>query len=86
LTTVHAPPNTIERIETIWAVLSVDANGEGICGSRIGGSWMTLTVSDEKLVEKVLMPIARKLSADTGKKLRLVKFTMREEIMEITPP
>jgi hypothetical protein len=31
------------------------------------------------------MPLARQLSAATGKKLRLVKFTTREEIMEITP-
>lgn len=83
--TVHAPPNTIERIETIWAVLSVDATGEGLCGAQIHGRWMTLTVADERLVEKILVPIARDVSKATGKKLKLVKFTTREDIREITP-
>lgn len=79
---VHSPPNTIPRIETIWAVVSVDATGEGICGAMIGGQWMSLTTASEHLVPSLLQ-IAGDVSKMTKKKLRLIKMTAREDIEEI---
>lgn len=79
---VHSPPNTISHIETIWAVVSVDATGEGICGAMIGGQWLSLTTASEHLVPSI-MDLARDVSKITGKRLRLIKMTAREDIEEI---
>jgi hypothetical protein len=35
--TLHDPGNYIGRIEALWAFLSVDGGGEGICGAPIPG-------------------------------------------------
>ena len=40
---IHSPPNEIERIDAVWAIVSVDANGEGICG--IGGTMMSMVTA-----------------------------------------
>ena len=72
-------------IETIWAVLSVDEHGEGICGAQIHGRWMSLTTADEALLQKALIPAAREIANLTGKKLKLVKFTARQDIGNIIP-
>lgn len=81
---VHAPPNTHEIFE-VWAVLSVDDNGEGICGADVNGKWMALVTSEEHLALNVLIPTARALAKSTGRKLKVVKFIAREEIEECLP-
>jgi hypothetical protein len=81
--TIHNPPNRIERIETIWVVLSQDKNGEGICGAQVNGMWMSLTTADEGLLKRILLPVARDVSIKTGKTLKLVKFTGRIDIEDI---
>jgi hypothetical protein len=82
---IHSPPNTIERMESVWAVLSADAAGrEGVCAATVGGVWMALVTADEALLS-LLIPLARKAAAEGGKTLRLAKFTAREDIEEIVP-
>lgn len=81
---VHTPPNIIERIETIWAVVSLDGTGEGICGAMVAGQWMSMTTANEKLIP-VLLRMAGEVSALTGKKLKLIKMTSREDVQDITP-
>ena len=85
MTVILTPPNTIDQIETIWAVVSHDETGEGLCGALIDGRWTSLTVADERLVSSALIPLARQVARMTGKSLRLVKFTTREDIKEIPP-
>lgn len=82
--TVHSPPNRIARIETIWAFLSVDETGEGIAGAMMRGQWWQLVTADEKLAS-TMKPVAQQVATLTGKKIKLVKFTAREEIEEILP-
>lgn len=75
------PKNTMPQIGSIWAVLSVDeADGnEGVCSIRVGDSWMPLIAADEKRLA-IIRREGAALARVTGKKLRLVKFTAREEV------
>lgn len=83
--TAISPPNTIPHIETIWAVVSIDENGEGLCGAMIApGMWTSLTTCEERLLP-ALLNAARVVAKSTGKKMKLVKFTTREEIRDIVP-
>lgn len=85
MVTIYAPPNKIERIDQIWAVVSTDATGEGICGMPIGETMFAMVTSDERILQQVMMPMAHVISNNTGNKLRVLKFTTREEINEILP-
>jgi len=83
----HQPKNTMPRIDRIWAVLSVDeADGnEGVVAApTLTGMLMPLIAADPARL-KDIMPLARNIATATGRRLRLVKFTMREEVEEISP-
>lgn len=79
---IHDPPNTNPRIDTLWAVISVDSTGEGVVAAQVGGSWMTLTTSEERLMP-MLRQVARDLASKTGKRLKLIKLTTREDVEDI---
>lgn len=81
---IHAPPNTILRINQLWAVLSSDETGEGVCAIPFGGTMLPLIAADEARLESFL-PIAHQIATESGKKVKIVRFTVREEIMEIEP-
>lgn len=78
MTIIHAPKNTQTRIESVYAFLSEDDGGEGLCGANVGGQWMPLITADPKVLDK-LRHIAKQVAEMTGKKIKLVKFTTREE-------
>lgn len=82
MTVIHSPPNTNPRITTLWAIVSVDATGEGICAANLNGQWMTLCTSEERLVP-MLVASARRISKESGKKLKLIKLTGREDVQDI---
>lgn len=74
-----------KKIETIHAFISVDSEGdEGIVGMKnpTDGSWMPLIGADEERI-KSLMPIAKQIKRLTNKKIKLIKFSIREDIEEI---
>lgn len=86
MTIVHAPPNTLPRIDAIHAFLSVDSEGnEGVCAAPIGpgGSIMPLIAADAARLDSI-MPIAEGIALATGWTVRLVRFTVREDLREIT--
>ncbi len=87
MTLIHNPPNTL-RIDEIFAFISVDDKGnEGVCAFVNGTQMVPMIGADMKRLES-LRPIARQLAGQeefTGKKIRLVKFKVREE-MEIIEP
>jgi hypothetical protein len=72
------------KIESIWAFVSVDPEdgNEGVAAASFRGVMMPLIAADEKRLTMIL-PIAEHIKASTGIKLKLVKFTTREEIREI---
>lgn len=85
MTVIHAPPNK-QKIEHVWMVISSDDEGEGICGASLFGtsSLVPLMAADEARLESIL-PFAKILARETGMTIKLIKFSVREEVMEITP-
>ncbi len=80
--TVHQPKNSMPRIESIYAFLSVDKEegNEGVVGAAFrGGSPMPLLAADERRLAD-LMPVAERIAEQTGTQIKLVRFTAREEI------
>jgi hypothetical protein len=68
-------------VESLWAFLSVDEQGnEGLCGHRVEGlGWVALVGADEARVV-LLRPIAKQIARESGSKIKLVRFTTREEL------
>jgi len=69
------------RIEEIYAFVAEDSGpeDEGIVGMNTGDGWMPLVGADMARVES-LKPIARGIAAATGKKIKILRFTQREEL------
>lgn len=80
----HHGIGKMPRIETLWAFLSVDKQGnEGLCGHVIPGlGWIGMMAADERRVD-ALREIAREIARESGKKIRLAKFTLREDLSVI---
>jgi hypothetical protein len=74
------------EITEIWAFVARDSDGdEGItafCGPD--GRWVPMIGADKDRI-KSLEPIARDLAFKHDHKIRLIKFTGREEIKTIEP-
>jgi hypothetical protein len=67
------------RIEKIWAFRSVDDDGdEGVCGFLANGKWMPVVAADEKRLEDLRM-FAQELANVSGRTIRQVCFTVRED-------
>lgn len=80
-TIIHNPANT-HKIDALWAAVSVDATGEGICAILLDGAWTPLIAGDEKRLEW-LVAQARALAKATGQRIKIIKLTARIEIMDI---
>jgi hypothetical protein len=78
------PGNYMGRIEAIWAYLSVDEGGEGVCAAPIGGTFLPMIAADKRRLDQ-LKPMARALAARFKMPVRLVRFTAREDIETILP-
>lgn len=72
----------LSQIDSIYAVLSMGDAGEGVVAFEHDGSWIPLIAADKTRLDE-LMPFAKRLAKNS--RLRLVRFTTREEIMEIEP-
>jgi len=86
-TIFHQPKNTMPRIESFYAFLSVDeeSGNEGIVGAPMGPiACMPLIAADEARLSQI-QEIAQQVANLTKCKIRLVKFTKREEIGFIEP-
>lgn len=78
--------NYLEHIDSVYAVLSMDEGGEGIVGAPIGpdGSMIPLIAADVARLKDFTI-IAKVLATKIGWRMKIVKFTMREDIEEIQP-
>lgn len=72
------------RIEEMFAFVAEDSgpDDEGIVGMNMGAGWMPLVGADMARVES-LKPIARGIAMQTGKKIRLLHFSQREELGDV---
>lgn len=77
---VHDPGNTLGRLDHLYAFLSVDSGGEGICGINN----IPLVAASPRLVEKVKGQV-RQLAKATNKVIRLAKFGSRADIETFRP-
>lgn len=75
--------NYLEKITEIYAFVSVDEGGEGIIGETmpVGGReiFMPFICADKDRLEQI-RPFAERIHKETGKKIRLIKLTNREEL------
>ena len=68
------------KIEEMFAFVSEDETGEGIVGYMMpDGMWMPLVGADVARVDS-LRPAAEKIARDTGKPIRLIKFSNRIDL------
>jgi len=77
------PQENTFKIKEIWAFLSVDNGGEGIIGALNDKGYFVPFVAADKQRLLTLMPEAQKIAKNINKKVKLVKFTTREDIEEI---
>lgn len=72
------------RIEEMFAFVVEDSgpDDEGIIGMNTGTGWMPLVGADMARVES-LKPIARKIGMAAGKRVKILRFTQREEFGEV---
>jgi hypothetical protein len=76
------------RIETLTAYVAVDPKDgdEGIIGHALSeGTMMPLIGADAKRIED-LRPYAEQVAAATGQQIKLVRFSVREELATLNPP
>jgi len=71
----------MSRIEEMYAFVAEDSgpDDEGIIGMSVGNVILPLVGADMARVES-LRPIARNISVQTGKKVKLLHFTHREDL------
>jgi hypothetical protein len=74
------------RITTVSAFLAVDEKDEeGIIGMQVaGGSWVPFVMADETRLNQ-LRPHAENIARQSGRKIKLVRFSMREDLETISP-
>lgn len=80
---IHSPPNEAE-MKQLWVFVSVDPGGEGICAAGIGGTVFSMVTASEKTLAK-MKETAAQLAKASGKSIKLVRFTAREDVMEFKP-
>jgi hypothetical protein len=77
--------NYLEQITEIFAFVSVDKDGEGIIGQSMetpgGLMFMPFVCADQARVAS-LTPFAQKIARESKKKVKLIRFSVREEIAE----
>ena len=83
----HAAPNYLGRIESIYAALSLDDGGEGVCAAPLGDSGITATLvaADKIRFDKYMRPLAQRIAKMFGKPVRIAKFTHREDVAIFQP-
>jgi hypothetical protein len=80
----HEARNYLGRIEQIWAFLSLDEGGEGVCAAPMGQLTVPLIAADKRRLDD-LYPLARGLANVFDQPVRLAKFTRREDVDLIQP-
>ncbi len=80
--TVYIVPENTRKINEIYVVLSEDNGGEGIVNANVGGAGYQLVTGNPDNLEKITI-LCKQIARDTGKKLKLYKFTGKELIEKI---
>ena len=85
-TLLHDPGNTLLRIVALWAFVSVDDEGkEGLCATTLPGLGLTPLIAADAARLARLTPIAQNIASASGKRIRLIRLSTREEVRVIEP-
>lgn len=78
---VYEPKNKKgHKITSIWAFISVDADGdEGLCAVPLNGIMMPMIASDQERLE-IMRKQAKELAKATNQKIKLIELTTRKEV------
>lgn len=71
-------------IDSLWAYLAVNEEGEGIIGELTPNGWLPLVGADKERIAS-LRPLAERAAAASGRRVVLAKFSVREDIEIIDP-
>lgn len=81
MTNLYFRPENVGPITEIYAVVSVDAEGrEGICGKMAQMGMQPLVCTNHMKDVDKLPEWAEMIARDTKLKVRVIKFTCREEL------
>lgn len=73
------------RIDEMFAFVVIDETGEGVTGFMgPNGQWFPMVGADMARIDQ-LRPMAHELARMSGKEIRLLKFSRREELEVIKP-
>lgn len=72
------------RIDEMYAFVAQDADGEGLTGFQMGDTFMPMVAADKTRVDQ-LRSIAQQIARDTGQTVKLVRFSVREELETFKP-
>lgn len=72
-------------ITELYAFVADNADEEGIVGSILPGVGMTPLVAARDRTLKSMRAIAQQVANESGKEIRLIRMTMREEVETIRP-
>ncbi len=73
------------KIKTIHAFIAEDKDGqEGLVGMHTPDGWVPFVCADEDRINSI-RPIAEKIAQQQEKTIKLIKFSLREEIEVIKP-
>ena len=76
----------LRRIDEMYAFTQVDPadNTEGIIAFHAGSGWMPMVGADMERVQ-YLRPRAQEVANATGTPVKVLRFSVREEVAEIRP-
>jgi hypothetical protein len=77
-------PKTLLRIDEIYAFIASDENGEGLPAIQHGNMMLPMVCADKARVDS-LREKARMLARESGNKITLCRFSVREEMEVIEP-
>lgn len=72
------------KIDELYAFIAEEPDGEGLAAHQLGAMMMPLIGADAARVDS-LRALAQHVADQTGRPLRLCRFSVREELEEITP-
>lgn len=75
---------TLLRIDELYAFIAQDADGEGLPAFMHNGMMLPMVCADKARVDS-LREMARMMARESGNKITLCRFSVREEIEVIEP-
>ncbi len=67
------------NITEVYAFISKNTDGDAILGVKLGNTMVSMVTGDPNLLP-ILTKLAKEATAESGKQIRLFKFTTKEDL------